>query len=156
MLAIVLDRLSQAWATRSGAPTRGRHAYLLAALGTLALASLLALLLPPLARWPDAARLSSGTSLNDAVAYVNVTYFDQIEAVKDWVLLHLLVPLKRLMLALPWRLWLWRWRSPVATGRPAAGVAGRRADACHRADGLLGRGDDHRLSLRLSRRCWPW
>ena len=79
-----------------------RHAFALAALTTIAVAALLGMAAPPLHGWPADWRLSTGNALNDTVAYINITWFDQIEAVKDWVLLYLLVPTKRFLLGLPW------------------------------------------------------
>ncbi|MCB2110871.1 MAG: ABC transporter permease subunit [Rhodobacteraceae bacterium] len=105
-LAVVLDRLSQAVALRRGAGATGgivaRHPYLLAALTLLVAIGLLGLVVPAVHRFPPAAELSTGTFWSSAVAWINVNYFDTIEAVKNAVLLHLLVPTKRFLLGLPW------------------------------------------------------
>lgn len=45
---------------------------------------------------------------SDLVSYVNVNDFDQIEAFKDAILINVLLPVKRFLLALPW-LGFWRW-----------------------------------------------
>ena len=34
--------------------------------------------------------------------YINVNFFDQLEAIKTFLLLNVLVPFKRLLLSLPW------------------------------------------------------
>jgi len=104
VLAIMLDRLSQAAAHRPAgqAGTLSRHGFALAAGATIVAASLLGLLVPPLQTWPDGWAWGTGTRLNDAVKWINLTWFDQIEAVKDWVLLNLLMPTKRFLLGLPW------------------------------------------------------
>jgi glycine betaine/proline transport system permease protein len=62
------------------------------------------LVLPWIQTYPKAAMLSTSTFWSDLVRYVNVTYFDQIEAFKDAILLNVLLPTKRFLLALPW-LW---------------------------------------------------
>ena len=36
------------------------------------------------------------------MAWINVHFFDTIEAVKAWLLINLMVPFKRLLLGLPW------------------------------------------------------
>lgn len=122
LLAIALDRLSQAAATpRAAAPGAGtpgagtpgaasaagagwarRHPFLLASAATLAIAAVAAAALPALGVWPAEATLSTGTWWRDRIAWVNVNWFDQIEAVKTWFLLNLLVPVKRFLVGLPW------------------------------------------------------
>jgi glycine betaine/proline transport system permease protein len=104
-LAVVLDRLSQAAADRAAAPPRpgpARHGFLVAALATVALAAVVGLAVPAAQAWPEAWRLSSGAIWSDAVAWINVNYFDTLEAVKNALLLNLLIPVKRFMVGLPW------------------------------------------------------
>jgi glycine betaine/proline transport system permease protein len=105
-LAIVLDRLSQAVAHRTSgtAPKPGlaRHPYLVAA-GIFALATGLAgLILPALQTYPEAARLSTSPFWAALVEWINVTFFDTLEAVKTFILSWLLIPVKRFLLSLPW------------------------------------------------------
>ena len=101
-LAIALDRVSQAAATRGPIhPDRARR-YLLAA-GALILATWLgSLAWPALARWPEAWTLSTGPFWGALVAWINVHYFDTLEAAKNAVVLNLMVPVKRFLLAQPW------------------------------------------------------
>ena len=106
-LAIALDRLSQAAARRRPAPARAggvaaRHPYLLAALAVLLVSTLAGLAIPALQSWPEAWRLSTGTFWSDVVAWINVNYFDAIEATKNAVLLNVLVPVRRFLIGLPW------------------------------------------------------
>ena len=106
-LAVALDRLSQAVAARRrGAPAQGglaeRHPYLLAALATILAGGLLGLVLPALQSYPEAWRLSTGTFWSRVVEWINVNFFDTLEAVKNFFLLNLLVPFKRFLLGLPW------------------------------------------------------
>ena len=97
-LAIALDRVSQAFAER--APEGSRH---LAAAAILLAATLAAAAVwPALARWPEAWTLSTGPWWGDLVAWINVRYFDSLEAFKNAVLLNLMLPLKRFLLAQPW------------------------------------------------------
>lgn len=106
-LAIALDRLSQAVAHRGkpAVPAGGfarRHPYLLAALVTIAAGFLAGLVIPALQTYPEAARLSTSPFWAAAVEWINVTFFDTLEALKTFVLMWLLVPVKRFLLDLPW------------------------------------------------------
>jgi glycine betaine/proline transport system permease protein len=47
-------------------------------------------------------RLSTGSFWSDVVAWINVNYFDTLEAIKTTLLLNVLIPLKRFMISLPW------------------------------------------------------
>jgi len=107
-LAVALDRLSQALAERSGqrAVLHGswvrRHPMTVAMLALIAVTGVVGLVLPWVQTYPKEAMLSTKSFWSDLVKYLNVTYFDQIEAVKDFVLINLLLPVKRFLLALPW------------------------------------------------------
>ncbi|MDW4547993.1 ABC transporter permease subunit [Defluviimonas sp. D31] len=106
-LAVALDRLSQAFAvSKAGTVATGniveRHPYLAGALATILIAGLVGLVLPAVQSYPKAAELSTGRFWSDVVAWINVNFFDTIEAVKNAVLLNLLVPFKRFLLGLPW------------------------------------------------------
>jgi glycine betaine/proline transport system permease protein len=107
-LAIALDRLSQAFADRKPAPLPGgtgligRHPYLLGALATVVIAGLLGLVLPAVQSYPEGWRLSTGTFWSEVVAWINVNYFDTLEAIKTTLLLNVLIPLKRFLIGLPW------------------------------------------------------
>lgn len=110
-LAVALDRLSQAYADRAGQPEEpeaarmsfvARHAYLLAALAAVVGAGTLGLLVPALQTYPDAATLSTGTFWSEVLRWINVNLFDALEAFKNFFLLNLLVPFKRLLTGLPW------------------------------------------------------
>ena len=99
LLAIALDRLSQAAAVRE---SRMHRSYLVAAIGLVAGGWALGLIMPMLQSWPEAWTFSTGSALNDAVAWVNLHAFDSIEAVKAWLLINLMVPSKRFLQGLPW------------------------------------------------------
>ncbi len=107
-LAVALDRLSQAFAqkTRKGMAENAsliqRHAYSFAALGLVAAAALLGLVLAAAQSFPENWQLSTGSFWSEVVRWINVNFFDQLEAIKNALLLNLLIPLKRLLLGLPW------------------------------------------------------
>lgn len=106
-LAITLDRLSQALARRNRAAIpQGsliqRHPYLAAALALILATTLLGMLIPAIQTYPESARLTTSPFWAAAVEWINITFFDTLEAIKNAVLLGLLIPVKRFMLSLPW------------------------------------------------------
>jgi glycine betaine/proline transport system permease protein len=106
-LAIALDRLSQAAARQRPAPVSdqgfaARHPFVLAGLGVLVLAALAGLVAPAVQTYPEAWQLSTGSFWSEVVAFINVNYFDTIEALKNAVLLNILIPAKRFLIGLPW------------------------------------------------------
>ena len=107
-LAIVLDRLGQALAARAGhgAVVTGRfwqrHPRTVLVLAVIVAAGLLGLLIPAVQDWPKGWELTTKTWWADRMEWINVNYFDQLEAFRVWMLEHLLLPVKRFFLALPW------------------------------------------------------
>jgi len=106
-LAIALDRLSQAFARKRAEPAPGgssvaRHPYLLAVLALIVTGSLAGLAVPALQTFPEQARLSTGPFWSSLMEWINVNYFDTLEGIKNAVLLWLLLPVKKFLLALPW------------------------------------------------------
>jgi glycine betaine/proline transport system permease protein len=108
-LAVALDRLSQAFAERT--PGHGdqsktggirRHPYTAAALGLVVLTTLLGFLSGALQTFPESWQLSTGSFWSDVVRWININFFDQLEAFTNLLLLNLLIPFKRLLLGLPW------------------------------------------------------
>ena len=107
-LAVALDRISQAFAARPpsalvpGLPFHRRHPYLVAAILLVVVSSLFGLVLPAVQTYPRALELSTGGFWGEVVRWINVTFFDTLEAIKTAILVNVLVPVKRLMAALPW------------------------------------------------------
>jgi glycine betaine/proline transport system permease protein len=109
LLAIALDRLSQAFARRPP-PVHGmteqsflrRHPHAVAALALLLGGWLLAALWPAIAAYPRSLHLTTGDAVNAGMEWINIHLFDTIEGIKAWLLINLMVPLKRLLLGLPW------------------------------------------------------
>lgn len=110
VMAIALDRLSQAFAARSAAshampPGAGhlrRHPWLLTVLAVIAGTYLLGLVLPPVQSYPEAATISTSGFWAALMEYVNVHYFDAFEALKTFCLTYLLLPVKRFFGGIPW------------------------------------------------------
>ncbi|MEI5681653.1 ABC transporter permease subunit [Mesorhizobium sp. CCNWLW179-1] len=109
-LAIALDRLSQAYAARAGAPVApaatggfvARHPYTIAAVAVILITGVFGLVLPAMQTYPDALKLSTGSFWSNVVGWINVNFFDTFEAIKNAVLLNILIPFKRLLGGLPW------------------------------------------------------
>ena len=110
VMAIALDRLSQAFAHKpppehddlAPGAWAARHPYLTVALGAIGVTALLGYLLPAVQSYPESWQLTTAAFWDDLVSYINKTYFDQLEAVKTFLLLNVLVPFKRFLLSLPW------------------------------------------------------
>lgn len=110
-LAVALDRLSQAFARKAGDPsamaTRDdrlmqRHPYLTAGLAVIVFSLVASLISPALAILPDSLALSTGSFWNEVVKWININFFDVLEAIRTTLLIHLLVPIKRFLAELPW------------------------------------------------------
>ena len=115
LLAVALDRLSQAFSQTAPAGGHeanreesrrkglvGRHPYLIGALVVLFGATLLGLVVPPLRAYPEAGQVTTGPFWDALVRWININFFDQLEAVKTFLLLNLMIPFKRFLLQLPW------------------------------------------------------
>lgn len=109
-LAVALDRLSQAFADRAAAPAAPpagtglaeRHPYTLAAVALVLITGLAGLVLPAVQTYPESLQVSTAPFWSQLVAWINVNFFDVLEAAKNAVLLNILVPFKRLLSGLPW------------------------------------------------------
>jgi glycine betaine/proline transport system permease protein len=107
IIAIVLDRLSQAIAhrrpeTKQRSGIAGRHANLLIAVGLLAATTLLGLFVPALGKLPDGMTFTTAPYWKAGVDWLTLNFFDAIEASRVFVLLYFLNPLRALMESLPW------------------------------------------------------
>lgn len=109
VLAIAVDRLSQAFAERMGQIhhaqhgswlTRHKRTTLVTAL--LGVTWVLGQFSPLLLTYPEGQTITTGAFWNDAVKYLNVNYFDLFEAVKVFFLHWFLLPIKKVLLGLPW------------------------------------------------------
>jgi glycine betaine/proline transport system permease protein len=111
-LAVVLDRLGQAMSERvSRAEARQgnwwhRHPRTTLVLAVALVTGALGFLVPALQDWPKAWQITTKPFWSDLIEYINVNYFDQLEAVRVWFLESLMLPVKRFFLALPWPLML--------------------------------------------------
>ncbi len=107
-LAVVLDRLGQALAARPGGQLRAvgpwwrRHPRTALVLAVILATTALGYLIPALQIYPKDWQLTTRTFWADLMKAINVNYFDQLEALRAWLLEYLMIPVKRFFLALPW------------------------------------------------------
>lgn len=107
-LAVVLDRLGQAMSERVAQVElrQGnwwkRHPRTSLVLVVALVTGALGYLIPALQDWPKAWQITTKPFWSDLIKYININYFDQLEAVRVWFLEALLLPVKRFFLALPW------------------------------------------------------
>ncbi|WP_119460058.1 ABC transporter permease subunit [Rhodospirillaceae bacterium SYSU D60014] len=111
VLAIALDRLSQAFAARPPEQQREdsagllrRHPYLAAGLAAAAVTWIGGLVLPALGSYPESLTLTTAPFWDGLVSWININFFDALEAIKTFLLLNLMIPVKRFLLTLPWPL----------------------------------------------------
>lgn len=109
VLAIALDRLSQAAASRGERLRHGSTGRAIDRPGFWLLAGMLALAtmilgrwIEPLAAYPEELQVSTASFWAALVEWINVHFFGQLEAIKTALVLNLLVPVKRFLLAQPW------------------------------------------------------
>ncbi len=111
VMAIALDRLSQAFATRPAKVHSEeignqnlikRHPWSSSLLAVVLVTGLAGLVLPGFQSYPAALTLTTGPFWADLVEAINVNFFDQFEAVKTFMLTYLLLPVKRFLLGIPW------------------------------------------------------
>ncbi|MFV2051630.1 ABC transporter permease [Aliiroseovarius sp. YM-037] len=110
VLAIAVDRLSQAFAERAGqvVPSAtghnwfSRHKRTTLVLGLLVITFALGRIAPALQSYPDSQTITTGAFWDDVVRYLNINYFDTFEAIKVFFLTWFLLPIKRVLLGIPW------------------------------------------------------
>ena len=108
LIAIVLDRMSQALAYRppsrwaSGTPFWRRHAHSLLFSAVVVASILGALVLPELRILPKPITITFGPVVDGAVRWVAVNLYGYILPTRDAITLYLLLPLRNFYLWLPW------------------------------------------------------
>jgi glycine betaine/proline transport system permease protein len=105
VLAVILDRLSQAAASNFAAGRRHRATMsqvIKTAATWIAASTVLALLVPLLQDWPKAWTTTTAPFWNNLISWINVNFFDILDAVRSVTLINVMNPLKAYLLALPW------------------------------------------------------
>ncbi len=110
ILAIAIDRLSQAFSEHSatvrpamaGTNMFTRHPRSTIVLAIMVLAFGLGRLIPFFQAFPEDWWLTTGDFWDNSVKYININFYDQLEAVKLFFLNYFMLPVKRFFLGLPW------------------------------------------------------
>ena len=109
VLAVALDRLSQALSERRPNVLRAHtgswlHQYprlaLVVITGVVCL--LLGYVVPLVQEYPAQWQVTTGDFWEQQVRYININFFDQLEAIKTFVLTWFMLPVKRFLLGIPW------------------------------------------------------
>ncbi|WP_414464121.1 ABC transporter permease [Hyphomicrobium sp. DY-1] len=107
-LAIVLDRLSQAAARQRPAMHvqdqnfMQRNPMLTLAVAILAVTTILSVYVPAFAAVPAAIKVSTAPYWKAAVDWINIHFFDAIEAFRTFLLLYILNPIRDFLVDFPW------------------------------------------------------
>ena len=125
VMAIALDRVSQAFAERGAIEPRvgnyvQRHPWSSTSLAIIVGTLILGMFVPAVQTYPEGLTITTGPFWTDAMAWINVTFFDALEAVKLVILQGLMLPVKKFFAGIPWA-----W-GIVATGLLAWRLAGWR------------------------------
>ncbi|MEE9335036.1 MAG: ABC transporter permease subunit [Granulosicoccaceae bacterium] len=107
VMAIALDRASQAFSQR-GQTARltgnvvQRHPWVSIVLLAVVVNLLLGKFIPMLQTYPDHLTITTAPFWSDAMKWVNINFFDTLEAIKIVVLQWLLLPVKKFFSGIPW------------------------------------------------------
>ncbi|WP_209833876.1 ABC transporter permease subunit [Ruegeria sp. HKCCE3926] len=109
VLAIAVDRLSQAFAERMGQVHHevpgswiARHRRTVLVVVLMLLTWVLGQFSPLLLEYPENQTITTGAFWDNTVEYLNVNYFDTFEAIKVFFLTWFMIPIKTVLLGIPW------------------------------------------------------
>ncbi len=107
LIAIALDRLSQAWAAKQPLhkerqPWWKEHIHLLLAVAAVIGSLILANFLPEARRLPRSLTMTTAPVWDGLVDWITLHLFDALQAFRAFLLLNVLIPLRDAFLWLPW------------------------------------------------------
>jgi glycine betaine/proline transport system permease protein len=108
LIAVVLDRMTQAYAHRGirrsapGTSWPQRHLHLLLFAAILGVSIVAARFVPALAILPKEMTLSYGPVIDSGVRWISLNFYEYIKPVRDWITVSLLLPLRDFYLWMPW------------------------------------------------------
>ena len=108
VLAIALDRLSQAFTSQRPAHMKEKrsfiksHPYLIAALAIIVVSSIAGIFVQAFSSYPENLMVSTGSVWDKLVTLININFFDILDAIKSWLLINVLIPFKRFLISIPW------------------------------------------------------
>jgi glycine betaine/proline transport system permease protein len=125
VMAVALDRLSQAFAkrTQDALPQPGlsfvkRHPWLVTVMMIVVGAWLVGLIMPAVQTYPEESTLTTSAFWSATMKWININFFDMFEAIKTFFLSYLMIPVKRFLVGIPW---MW---GTIAIGLAAGRVGG--------------------------------
>lgn len=110
IIAVVLDRLSQAWARWAPShldfekPRWQRHWALLAIVGALVVLGLLSFVVPGVSSLPRGLTVTTASFWDEGIRWMSKNLFDHLEFLRDDFTLYVLIPVRNFFLWLPWPL----------------------------------------------------
>lgn len=110
VLAIALDRLSQAFAKQSVVAPKPQHSEnvlkqfprTFGVIGIAIICMLIGYIYAPVQSYPEPWQITTGAFWADLVETINVNFFDDLEAVKTFMLTYFMLPVKRFLAGIPW------------------------------------------------------
>ena len=110
IMAIAIDRLSQAFAERSTTYVHpiirnriyNRHPRSVMVLTVLIFSMVVGFFIPMYQHYPESHTITTGAFWDDSIKYLNINYFDQFEAVKIFFLKSFMLPTKHFFVGIPW------------------------------------------------------
>jgi glycine betaine/proline transport system permease protein len=109
VMAIALDRLSQAFAVRRfdappnpSLPFHKRRPLLTGILVLIVVTTVAGLFLPAFHLYPEDFTITTGAFWTAAIEWINVNFFDTLEFIKTQLLTFLLIPIKKFFAGIPW------------------------------------------------------
>ena len=109
LLAIALDRLSQGFAGRpppghahATLPFLRRHPFVIAALAVLATSWAAGAFIPVVQTYPEQFEVTTAQTWSALIKWININFYDTLEAIKTWLLFNFLIPVKRFLTTVPW------------------------------------------------------
>jgi glycine betaine/proline transport system permease protein len=108
LMAVTLDRLSQAAVSNSSAKHRHgqrrmtQRKFWLTVLLVAVVGTLVGEAISALATFPESWTVTTAPYWDQAVTYINIHFYNVLEAIKAFLLINIMVPFKRLLISLPW------------------------------------------------------
>lgn len=107
VMAIALDRASQAFAERSQAHARSgsmlqRHPWAVTVALVTGVTLVLGYFIPAVQTYPEGWTITTGPFWSRGMEWINVNFFDTFEAIKTVILQWLLLPVKKFFAGIPW------------------------------------------------------
>ena len=108
VIAVALDRLSAAYAARppeyidKTLSWPRRHPYMMLAIVFTVASVILAYFIPALRVLPEEMTITTAPMWNAGIDWVNLNLYDSVQGFRNFVLVDILIPIKKFFLSIPW------------------------------------------------------